>query len=178
MAQDFLIIAITRPDFFEGEEERIKEILENEEADLLHIRKPDASSDQIAALLNKIDKKLYPRIKLHDHFELLEIYPLRGIHLNKRNAEAIKNVKNISKSIHSLDEIKGTEGLEYFFLSPVFDSISKQGYKAAFNLDTIPLIIKGKKAVALGGVTPSKFSLLKSLNFSGAALLSYFFPKA
>lgn len=176
MDKAFLIIAITRPDFFKGESERINEILKNNEACFVHIRKPMASREQIENLLKTIDSTFYSRLKLHDHFELLKKFPVGGIHLNSRNPINNVDAKAISKSFHTLEEIENTKGLDYFFLSPIFDSISKPGYKAAFDPHVLPPKLKGKRAIALGGVTPSKYSIIKSLGFSGAALLSHFFP--
>lgn len=181
----FLTIAITRESFFPKESEIINSILEKGEVDWLHIRKPSAKADQIEILIKNIDQKFHKRIKLHDHFELINKFDLGGVHLNSRNpffvlskekSERKEYRLSISKSLHSLEELDNVEGLDYFFISPVFDSISKQGYKAAFNLNELSKNIKGKKAIALGGVTPDKIPLLKDLGFYGAALLSYYFP--
>ena len=45
------------------------------------------------------------------------------------------------------------------------------------DLEKISSFIRGKKVIALGGVTPDKFPFLKSKGFLGAALLGYFFPE-
>ena len=176
MEDDFLIIAITSPSFIDNEAEKINDILSQDKAHLLHIRKPDSSFDQVRNLVSMIDPVFYPRIKLHDHFGLLNIYRLGGVHINSRNPVPHPEAVSVSKSFHSLKEIDDVSGLEYFFISPVFDSISKEGYKAAFNLEELAEKIKGKPAVALGGITPDKFPFLKSLGFRGAALLGHFFP--
>lgn len=181
MTKNFLIIAITPPDFRVGEAKRINEILSEGKAQYVHIRKPECSAIDISRLIDQIHPRFHSRLKLHDHFELIDKYNIGGIHLNSRNSGK-PNLKlpkslEISKSIHKLEEIPLAENFDYFFLSPVFDSITKEGYKAAFELDQISINISGKKAVALGGVTPDKFVLLKSLGFYGAALLGYFFPR-
>ena len=80
-----MIIVITRPDFFEGEVERITDMLTNGRADLIHIRKPEASRDEIEQLLCELSSDLYNRLVLHDHFDLAVKYALRGVHLNRRN---------------------------------------------------------------------------------------------
>lgn len=171
----FLIIAITRPDFFREEAGRINQILSLGEADFVHIRKPGAKAIEIEKLLNEVNTDLYPKIKLHDHFELVGKLDLGGVHLNSRNPEPPSQVKSLSISCHSLEEIPEGDKFDYFFLSPVFDSISKPGYKAAFNLKDLSEAIKDKKAIALGGVTPNRFRLLQQLGFTGGALLSHFF---
>lgn len=174
---NFLIIAITRPDFFFGEGERINQILEENRANYVHIRKPYAEQKSIKNLIQDINPVFHYRLKLHDHFELLDSFNLGGIHLNSRNADYHNKAKSISISCHSLDEIEKVDKFDYFFISPIFDSISKEGYHAAFDLNEVSHKIKGKRSIALGGVTPDKFPLLSSLGFTGAALLSYFFPK-
>lgn len=173
---NFLTIAITRPDFFNHEAEMINDILINRKADFVHLRKPYSSIYEIETLLSKIDHVNIPRIKIHDHFELLNIYPLGGAHLNSRNPRCDLPAKSLSKSIHSINEISQSEKFDYLFLSPIFDSISKTGYKAAFSLDSLSMKVRNKNIVALGGVTPQKFQLLKDMGFKGAAMLGYFFP--
>lgn len=175
--KDFLVIAITQPDFYQSEAERINQILANKEADFIHIRKPYKNAESIEKLINEINWEFHNKLKLHDHFELLDKYDLGGIHLNSRNSESHTKAKSVSISLHSLEEIDKADNYEYFFISPVFDSISKEGYKSGFILPELSLRIKGKKAIALGGVTPKKFAILQNMGFIGAALLGYFFPK-
>lgn len=64
----------------------------------------------------------------------------------------------------------------YATLSPIFDSISKQGYKAAFNFDELQSALSKLKlpVIALGGVTPEKIPLLTTLGFKGAAMLGHY----
>lgn len=175
---DFIIIGITAPEFFEGEAESIQQILAKDKARFIHVRKPGASLLNFEKLITKISPEFHPRLKIHDHHELIYKYNLGGVHLNSRNPILPKGANSVSKSIHSLDEIDSLSQFDYGFLSPVFDSISKTGYKAAFNLKKIPEFITGKNVIALGGVTPDKIQLLKSLGFRGGAMLGYFFPQA
>ena len=176
MNNDFMIIGITSPIFFDGEAERINKLLSNNEVDYIHIRKPESTILELKKLIEKINPEFFRRLKLHDHFELLDVYPLGGIHLNKRNNTIHPKATSISYSVHSINEIEEINEHEYFFISPVFDSISKKGYKSGFNLNELSLKIKGKKAIALGGITPQKIPLLKKMGFYGAAMLGYFFP--
>lgn len=60
------------------------------------------------------------------------------------------------------------------FLSPIYGSISKPGYEAAFpDADALASALAGARypVLALGGVTPDKFEELRELGFAGAALL-------
>ena len=177
MQRDFLIIAVTPPDFFPGEAHRITQILSDKEAHFVHIRKPGSAIGDMEELISTIPPEFHNHLKIHDHFNLIEKYDLGGCHLNGRNPLPHPMARSVSKSIHSLEEIPVAESLDYFFISPVFDSISKQGYKSTFDLDELSLMIKYKNGIALGGVTPEKFPLLVSLGFKGAAMLGYFFPQ-
>lgn len=175
MDKDFLIIAVTLPEFFDEEAKIINRILSNDLAHFVHIRKPEATAMEIYNLIKNINPLYHHRLKLHDHFELIDKYDLGGIHLNSRNNLVHSNAKSVSKSIHSIEELNGRDNYSYVFLSPVFDSISKKGYKATIDLNNLPGDLHQKKVIALGGVTPDKFELLKDSGFSGAALSGYFF---
>jgi thiamine-phosphate pyrophosphorylase len=79
-------------------------------------------------------------------------------------------------SAHSFEELKKTNA-DICFLSPVFDSISKFGYKAKYNSQELKEGIAtwkknhSQKLFALGGVAAENIAELESLGFDGAALL-------
>ena len=171
-----LWIAITSPSFHEGEEYFLKRLLAHG-VDLVHLRKPEASEQECAGLLESLSETERSRIVVHDFFGLALPYGLHGIHLNSRhNTVPDGYTGHVSRSCHSLEEVKQYKNAcDYVFLSPIFDSVSKQGYASAFAYETLKQasgdgIIDGK-VVALGGVTPDKISRLRSLNFGGAAML-------
>lgn len=174
MTEGLFIAAITSPLKVENEASRISSILENGEADIVHIRKPGWTLHETADLICDIPSIWHGKIKLHDHFELLERFQLAGIHLNNRNPEPHPLAKSISKSCHEIEQLQESEHYDYVTLSPIFDSISKPGYGKAFALEEIKDSIVGHKVVALGGVSPEKFSVLKDAGFFGAAMLGYF----
>jgi len=65
-------------------------------------------------------------------------------------------------------------GLTYGFLSPIFDSISKQGYAAAkFDPDHLRAALHRCQLpiIALGGISPSNVGRAAELGFSGVAVL-------
>lgn len=142
----------------------------------LHLRKPGASEEQLAAWLEGIDSRYYRRIVLHDCFELARRFGLGGIHLNSRNPQRPEWVEpwmTVSRSCHSLEELaRWKDECDYLFLSPIFNSISKLGYCSGFSTEELAgsgLI--DAKTVALGGVTAERIDILKSLGFGGAAVL-------
>ncbi len=143
--------------------------------DFLHLRKPHSSIDVYRAILDQIDKRWLNRIVIHDHYTLVDEYALAGWHLNDRNASASSKQKAFSASSHSLKELHQRLSLcrEYCFLSPIFDSISKDGYYSAFDLSTLRLDELGHRVVALGGIDSRNLSLCRQAGFSGIALLGY-----
>lgn len=181
-------IIITTPTFISHEAKYIGQLFEAG-IDLLHLRKPDSTPEECEQLLQKIDPKWYPQIVIHDHFELCEKYHLHGIHLNRRNNQIPENFQgSISRSCHSFEEVtesldnaspgfpKGSKTtFDYVFLSPIFDSISKKGYKHSFSSrdleDAGNSGIINEKVIALGGIIPQFIPQLRAWNFGGAAFL-------
>lgn len=175
--EGFRIIAISLPFFIKDEAEKITNILSCGEADILHMRKPDSSRSDMERLLNEIPAELYPRIKLHDHFSLLKKFPLGGVHLNSRCPEYEGEVESVSCSTHSIEQVMEAKHYDYITLSPIFDSISKKGYKSGFDIKSLKPFLKKTKVVALGGVTPDKFLFLREAGFYGAAMLGHFWKE-
>lgn len=174
-----LTIVITRPDFFEGEAEQINALPSTWNADIIHLRKPNSTIDQCRALIEQIDPSVRSRLVLHDHHSLCPLYNLKGIHLNSRNPHAPANFSSaysISRSCHSFAEVeKYKPQSNYVFLSPIFNSISKQGYSSAFSLQELQQAslngIIDSKVIALGGLTPQNIPQLTPLHFGGFAFL-------
>ena len=170
------IIVITTPNFIKGEEFVIPHLLQLG-VDLVHIRKPSATREQLALLLDSLPKWCYDRLVVHDCLELANEYHLRGIHLNRRNHVIPDNFKgSVSMSCHSLEEVEIKKDMaDYVFLSPIFNSISKSGYNSAFSKDELHNAMKqgtiDNKVIALGGVSSANIDTVKDLGFGGAALL-------
>lgn len=171
------LIGITQPTFFKGEADAITFLLEGG-LDILHIRKPGSLSEEIASLLSDIPSHLYSQIVIHDHFELTDSFSLKGIHLNSRNPERPSLYKGcVSRSCHSVTELSSIDGINYCFLSPIFNSISKKGYSSGFSAEELEDAsrkgIINPKVYALGGVEPKHIPLLQNYGFGGIAVLGY-----
>jgi thiamine-phosphate pyrophosphorylase len=170
------IIVITQPYFYEEEAALINRLF-NSGLTTLHLRKPLSSFADMVALLRSIESCHYSKIVLHDHFDLLMSFPLKGVHLNSRNPICnYEELHSISTSCHSLSELSVlTPKYDYLFLSPIFDSISKTGYKAAFNTEELTQAKKvgiiNEKVIALGGVTRVRLPQIEQMGFGGAAVL-------
>lgn len=169
------LIIITTPYFFEGEA-RIIAGLFQEGMKKLHLRKPQSSKDELRLLLEAIPAEYHTHIVLHDHFDLSGEYSIGGIHLNSRNCVVPEGFKgSISRSCHSLEEIQDNGQLDYVFLSPIFQSISKEGYGSGFDIEVLRKAasdgIINKKVIALGGIDQTTIQLIEPLRFGGAAIL-------
>ncbi len=170
------LIVITTPTYF-IEEDKILTALFDEGLDILHLRKPDTAPVYAERLLTLIPEKYHRRIVVHDHFYLKDEYKLKGIHLSHRNPLVPDNYTgHVSASCHTLDEVVADKKVcDYVFLSPIFNSISKDGYKSAFTPEKIrDAAEKGiidKKVMALGGVDEKNILRIKDFGFGGAAVL-------
>ena len=182
-----MIIVITPPSFIDNEAQRIVRLFEERGIDYLHLRKPDASEEAVEKLLNQIPAEYYPRIAMHDFHNLAMKYQLGGIHLTSRNPQAPAGwERRISTSCHSIEELMRRKGegvsvngvrraFAYLSLSPIFDSISKQGYHAAFSGEALSeakdrgIIDQG--VMALGGVTFDRLALVERMGFGGGMIL-------
>lgn len=171
-----LWIVVTSPVFFSNEAMFLHRLLANG-VDIIHLRKPGASESDCENLLKEMSAEDRSHIVIHDFFELAKPYGLHGIHLNARRNTVPDGYKgHVSRSCHSFEEVRQYKDIcNYVFLSPIFDSVSKQGYVSAFTDSVLRQAseqgIIDHKVIALGGVTPDKISYLKSLNFGGAAML-------
>ena len=97
------------------------------------------------------------------------------VHLSARHGQVPNEFKGmVSQSCHRVEEIVTSSDRDYCFWSPIFSSISKVGYTAAFTDEELREAaaagIIGQKVCALGGVTPERFAQLAAWQFGGAAL--------
>lgn len=170
------LIVITRPRYFEGEAEAITALFDAG-LERLHLRKPGSSEEELRMLIEQFPENYRQRIVIHDHFPLATEYHLGGIHLNSRNPEPLPNhAGSVSRSCHTLREvIKYKPDCDYLFLSPIYDSISKEGYGSTFAKETLREArrqgIIDAKVIALGGVCLAHLPEIRSLGFGGAAVL-------
>lgn len=169
-------IVITSPGFIQGEADFIDRLF-GHGLDRLHLRKPGADIGECRRLLDGISREWLPQIVVHDNFGLCREYGLGGVHLNGRNPMAPPNHEgSVSRSCHSLEEISRYKGeCDYLTLSPIFNSISKQGYMAAFGPGQLAAArdsgLIDRRVIALGGVTLENIPRVKELGFGGVAIL-------
>ena len=147
-------ILFSYPTQLENEAHLINELIASGDWDLFHLRKPHYSSNELTELWNQLDNDVKNKTVLHSDFK---------------------------GSCHSFEEVESLDGqLPYCFLSPVFDSISKQGYQAKFDKNELKTFLKKKrtiKVIGLGGVTAENYAELLNLGFDGGAFLGSIWEK-
>lgn len=168
-------IVITRPEFFSGEAAAIVGMLDAG-AVRVHLRKPGCSEKALRKLIEDIPACYRLRLSTHDYLHLAVEYGLGGVHLNSRNPEIPEGFSGIvSRSCHTFAELEKYRDLDYLFLSPVYDCISKAGYRSNFSIDELRKAAKAgiidSHVYALGGVRPCMSDELHKTGFGGMALL-------
>lgn len=169
-------IVFTSPDFLSGEGDFINRLFDCG-LDRLHFRKPGAPVYECERLIENIDIKWRDRIVVHDNFELCRRWHLGGVHLNSRNPIAPSlHSGTVSRSCHSLEALERYKSeCDYLTLSPIFNSVSKQGYMAAFTkeelLEAKSCGIIDENVVALGGITLQNIPEARKYGFGGVAIL-------
>ena len=182
MVDSLKLIAITPELTAPAEMNIICHILDNG-FDFVHIRKPGMTEVEMKEYLLSIPQHYRNRLSLHDCHAVALVTGVGGLHLNGRNPKPIKGFSGrLSKSCHCVSEFEDAKSLDYAFLSPIYNSISKVGYESNFSFVELNNLsaqgIINNRVFALGGITAEKLPEIKSLGFGGAAFLGYIFNSA
>ncbi|MBE9171144.1 thiamine phosphate synthase [Pleurocapsales cyanobacterium LEGE 06147] len=172
------LILISNPVNLVDELETIVKIFESG-LTYFHLRKPDFTKEEYELFLKAIPLKYRKYIIIHHYHELIYNYELKGIHHTRlTNFKPIQLQYRVhqSKSFHSIWEIENNQfPYDYVFLSPIYDSISKQGYQSNFNFCALANWLKQKphcsQIIALGGIDRNKIIEVKQMGFDGVAIL-------
>jgi thiamine monophosphate synthase len=158
----FLLAVITSPGEVPREAECMEGLLEAG-LERLHLRKPGWA---VEVLLERLAPRWGSRLVVHGSAELAARYGVERVH------------RVNSTSVHSWEEFRALPpGLDYAFISPVFDSISKPGYRAAADLLEIPPGPLPCRPVGLGGVSADTIGLMLTRGWTGAAVLGWIWEK-
>ncbi|MCH2231745.1 MAG: thiamine phosphate synthase [Crocinitomicaceae bacterium] len=144
------------------------------------VRKPGKSKEEIRDYLNKIHPKHHKNVVLHQFHELTDEFQVKGIHLQEQKRRDLntelecyvegyrKKGFSISSSFHETDELESCATIfNYHLLSPIFTSISKDGYEGrGFNVQN-----SQKKIVGMGGVNVDTIEQIRDLGFKGIGVL-------
>lgn len=146
------------------------------------LRMPEKSREDYIRYLSGIDCKYHSRIFLKwSERKLAESFAVGGYYLRYSETETLTeeeraylSSRRVIVGCHSLEEIKRVSiPVSFFLLSPVFDSISKKGYKSNPDLLHIDTELRSVSApiLAMGGVTTENYDSLSSLGYRGGAVI-------
>ncbi|MCK4923089.1 MAG: bifunctional hydroxymethylpyrimidine kinase/phosphomethylpyrimidine kinase [Bacteroidales bacterium] len=144
-----------------------------------HIRKPGFNDFDMINYISSIPKEYHQYLVLHSHYHFAKEFKLKGIQVGKERIEEASIYKSDFKyfgySAHSFDEIISYKDYyTHFFLSPVFNSISKDNYKSNFKISELSVFLSDNpelNIISLGGIDESTSIKCHKLGFSGIAIL-------
>ena len=169
------LIVISAPQTIENEISIIEELIEKG-LEYYHLRKPDWTINQTREFIGSLSEESRKKLIIHDYYELFDEFRICGCHRNKRN---INNSfgNNFSVSCHKITELSEWNNLieGYMFLSPIYDSISKEGYTKNFDNSSLKNAFENgfinKNVIALGGVELKHIPEIFKYGFGGIAVL-------
>ena len=170
------VVVITEPVFWRGEVDALRLLLQLG-VTYIHLRKPGATEEDMRTFLSSFSFEEKQKMVLHDYPNLAQEFCCGGIHHNSRNCSVPSGWKGrLSRSCHTISEVKQHKcNYDYLFLSPIFDSISKQNYRQSFSKEELEVARKvgviDDSVLALGGMTQERLSEIFLLGFGGAVFL-------
>jgi thiamine-phosphate pyrophosphorylase len=173
-----MLIVISDSDFKPNEAGIVNELF-HAGLDLFHIRKYGINEESLGKLISQIHAENHSKLVLHHNHEWGKEIGLNRFHYSetdrkkweKENWIGVKNELVYSTSVHSPEEYNELPShFSYAFLSPVFDSISKAGYKAV-KFDLSKCQNEKTKLIGLGGIETDNVRQVFEMGFDGAALL-------
>jgi thiamine-phosphate pyrophosphorylase len=178
---------ISFPENISNEADHVQRLF-NAGLETFHLRKPWSDEKEFEETLRQLPPLFYKKIMIHSHYKLVEKYNLQGIHLaawfmknasepelQQVIASARERKLTVSGSFHRVEELeKLTLKLDYVFLGPVFNSISKKDYFSKIDLEQAAAFLQKRRrfeVIALGGIDQSNIHQVKDAGFDGVALL-------
>lgn len=148
---------------------------EDKNLDLIVITRLENLKDEVKIIKelfdNDLELLLWRKDSLHN-FEHIELEPK---YLKKTEQY------NPKHTFHSFEEIENFDKkIQFGFLSPIFDSISKPDYKSNFTEEELVSFFKKrsqtndhkvKKLYALGGICPNYIKKSKEIGFDGIGVV-------
>jgi len=206
---NFLLAVLSLPGVFPGEADCMEALL-SAGLGRLHLRKPEATAEELEVLVGRLAPRWAERLVLHgpDSRELALRYGVPNVHgavayrdgsgysgggpavdggeagrameVGRAPAGAKSDGGRfvLSTSAHGWEEFSRLpQGLAYAFISPLFDSISKRGYRANAGLLKRPGGELPCRPVGLGGVSGETIGQMLDYGWKGAAVLGWIWEK-
>jgi len=172
------MILITHPKAVPNELELIKLLFEAG-LQTLHVRKPTLNKRELKEFIACIDERYHSQLMIHSEYELLDQFQLKGIHFTEKTKHLVADYSQVncckSMAVHELAELDTIPAtIDYVLLSPLFPSISKEGYAKVWDVEELKAAVARKrsyKIAALGGITLENLLTVKELGFDDYVLL-------
>lgn len=151
-----------------------------------HIRKPQFSLEEYENYIQNISSEYHDRLIMHGALPLIEKYDLGGVHLREQSRRDMEenDLKELMQYIHTKGMLIGSSvhaietltelaiGFDYIFVSPIFSSISKEGYHPSFDWDIRPHKDKYPfELVGLGGIAAATIPAAAAKGFESVGAL-------
>ncbi len=150
----------------------------------LHIRKQGFSKDDLFSLLSGVQKEYHSKIVLHQQFDLMNKFGLKGLHLPENFFNGLigsfRKIKYLGKKNFQLStticDVKNVEsldtGFDLVFVGPMYKKFSEQNSLTNFDAFEVKSAISNttKKVFAFGGIDFKNQSRMNSLGFKGIVL--------
>ena len=175
------LVLLSPPENAARECERLCEMFDRG-LETLHLRKPGMGREVYRRYLADVPSRFHRRIMIHAHHDLVHDFSLKGVHYTERmRPQRLPVLRGClqSTSFHSIARVQeasqlyGSE-LDYAFLSPLFDSISKAGYRSAgFDRAELQRLTSAVpfELCALGGITVQNLAEVAEIGFAKVAVL-------
>lgn len=182
---DFVVFS--SPDKVHSEIQLVQKMFD-EGLQTFHLRKPKFSTSELEEYMNSLSQRYHSRVILHTHHKLAKKFKIKGIHLGHKHRKKTYNSNFkirllkfkhpswvITRSCHKLRNlVEEAERYSYVFLSPVFESITKNTHSGNFSKRALQEITSNKKLkiYALGGIDETRIEEAFETGFTGVAALS------
>ncbi|MEZ5003665.1 MAG: HAD hydrolase-like protein [Chitinophagales bacterium] len=186
----FKTIVFSHPEEVKEEANLINQLFDNG-LDEMVIRKPTWTTTEIQTLLEQIKNQYHHQIYLCDQDELVLTNSIKGLHCSNAFYDSLTKMEqhqlhrtlkergqHISISVHNPGEwVKRTGKFDQLYVCPIFESISKPGYKGTWDHQWLTNRLTNntleESIIALGGVSADNRDAIVEMGFDGAAVLGF-----
>lgn len=174
-----MLIVISDHQLYLREAQEINRLFESG-MERYHIRHHNISDEDLTGLIEAVEPNFLGRIAANHNHELARSLGITRFHYTEEDRKTWekqdwkgRSLEEIySTSVHTIEDYNALpDFFDYAFISPVFDSISKPGYKAvSFDLSKRDPE-KATKLVGLGGIHAGNIHDAMEMGFDGFAVL-------
>jgi thiamine-phosphate pyrophosphorylase len=187
------LIVCSKPDFVHQEVTLVTTLFDMG-LEQFHFRKPSFSEEECELWLSQIPEHYLKRIVIHQHWGQAFDFQLKGIHVggtklhqvSDKLFHSIQYSLYTSTSVHNMDEVmiaKYKHDWSAVWCGPIFDSISKEGYRTPINLNDWKTFIQTTKehiptmVYGIGGMNIQTIPKTHQLHLNGLVVLGALWNK-